>query len=108
MTRPRRRRTDQSGLGSRRWRNLVAQVVKEEPMCRLQIPGVCTRWSQTANHRLPRSRYPHLTFVRSNLEGACCACNMALGNRSLQRVRAEKAAALRHRRQPPAALEFFG
>jgi 5-methylcytosine-specific restriction endonuclease McrA len=77
-------------------------------MCRLQIPGVCTRWSTTANHRIPRSRAPHLKFVRSNLEGACQPCNMALGNRSLQRVRAEKAAAVRHRCQPPAALEFFG
>ncbi len=64
---------------SRAWRRLRDRVVREEPVCRLQLPGVCTYWSTTADHIVPVAQRPDLALVRSNCRGACSACNWKRG-----------------------------
>lgn len=64
---------------TRAWRKLRDRVVREEPTCRLQHPGVCTYWSQTADHIIPVSVRPDLAMDRGNLRGACQACNWDRG-----------------------------
>lgn len=81
-------------LSSHAWRKLSAQVIKEEPTCRIQLDG-CTGVSETADHIIPRSIRPDLALVRTNVQGACRWCNEHRGNRDLNSVVA----------QP--ALEFF-
>lgn len=46
-------------------------------MCWLQFPSICTRVSTTADHIIPKSVRPDLAMVRTNLRGACLACNKA-------------------------------
>lgn len=97
--------------GSRRWAKIAKEVAAKQPICWLQFPGICTYRSQTADHYYPRSTHPHLEEVRSNLRGACNACNhyrrdvQPSGIPALQRKCAEKFA---HRQSPPKALGFFG
>lgn len=74
-------------LSSSRWRRIREQVITEEPNCRIAIPGTCTGVSDTADHIIPRSIRPDLMFVRSNLRGACHACNSKLGNGGIARRR---------------------
>lgn len=64
-------------INTRAWRVLRDQVVDEEPLCRLAFAGICTGESETADHILPRSEHPERAMVRSNLRGACRACNKA-------------------------------
>ena len=61
---------------TRAWTKLRDQVVREEPTCWLRLP-VCTGASQTADHILTVRDHPELAMVRSNLRGACHACNRA-------------------------------
>lgn len=90
-------------LNHRRWRRLRDQVVREEPVCRLRLPGICTLASTTGDHIIAVSHRPDLKFVRRNVRGSCRACNQYRGNRPLSEVRAELT-----RSAPPAkALEFF-
>lgn len=69
---------------TRRWRKLRDQVIREEPVCRLALPGICTRWSTTGDHIKPVETHPHLALVRSNVQGACGPCNHARGNLPLE------------------------
>lgn len=62
---------------SRPWARLRDQVISEEPICRLQLPGICTRVSTTGDHIIPVSERPDLEFVRSNVRGSCWPCNKA-------------------------------
>jgi len=62
------------------WRKLSNRVIREEPTCRIRLPG-CTGKSTTTDHIIPRWLRPDLTMVRSNLRGACRQCNSALGNK---------------------------
>jgi len=64
---------------TRAWRKLRDRVVFEERYCRLGFPGICTGKSQTADHILTVRDHPELALVRTNLRGACHACNMARG-----------------------------
>lgn len=66
--------------GSRAWRRLRDQVIREEPDCRIRGPK-CTGRSTTADHIIPKSIRPDLTMVRANLRGACGPCNYGRGNR---------------------------
>lgn len=59
------------------WRKLRDRVVREEPVCRLRLPVVCTTLSTTADHIKPVATYPELALERTNLRGACRACNDA-------------------------------
>lgn len=55
-------------------------MLAEEPYC--QIGGrKCTGVSTTVDHRVPLSVRPDLAHERSNLRGACAACNYAGGAR---------------------------
>lgn len=92
--------------GSRAWTRLVAQVVKEEPFCRLQLPG-CTIRSQTADHIQPKKYRPDLADKRGNLRGSCHHCNRARGTRPLAQARTEMLAATPRKRRQPAAITFF-
>ena len=65
---------------TRAWRVLRDQVVHEEPLCTLGFPGVCTVWSETADHIEPKVHRPDLVMDRANLRGACLACNRARGH----------------------------
>lgn len=69
-----------ANISNSRWQRLRAAVLTEEPTCRIQLPGICTIVSDTVDHIVPRSIDPTLTMVRSNLRGACRACNSSLGN----------------------------
>ncbi len=64
--------------GTRRYRKVRDQVVREEPICWLQFPG-CTTRSTTADHVIPFAERPDLAMVRSNLRGACASCNRKRG-----------------------------
>jgi len=59
---------------TRAWRRLALQVVAEEPVCWLRLPG-CTSRSTSADHIIPVSTRPDLALVRSNCRGACKSCN---------------------------------
>lgn len=87
----------------RAWRYLRDQVVREEPICWLQLPG-CTTASTTADHVIPRSERPDLTMVRTNLRGACQSCNLKRGTKDANKILADEA----RKHQPPEALGFFG
>lgn len=90
-------------INTRAWRKFRDQVVREEPTCRLRLPG-CTIISQTADHIVPRKVAPHLTLVRSNARGACHRCNMRRGDGSPRRMSDIRRSASK----PAAALKFFG
>jgi 5-methylcytosine-specific restriction endonuclease McrA len=77
------------------WRKLRAQVIQEEPTCRLRLPG-CTGTSTTADHIIPRSQRPDLTLVRRNCQGACDHCNRKRSNAAIDALR------------PAPALRYFG
>lgn len=77
----------ETSTSTSRWRRLRAQVIAEEPNCRIGITAVCTGVSDTADHIVPRSLRPDLMFERSNLRGACHACNSSLGNGGIARSR---------------------
>jgi len=90
-------------LGGRPWRKLRDQVVMEEPVCRLRLPG-CTIASQTGDHIIPVKYRPDLKLVRGNLRGSCHSCNMKRGTGSPRRM----ADIFRHKpKPPPPALDFF-
>lgn len=103
---PQRRRIKprtQGRLNHRRWRTLRDQVVREEPVCRLRLRGICTLKSTTGDHIIPVSLRPDKRFDRSNVRGSCAPCNQYRSNRPLSVVRAEL-----ERAHPTAkALEFF-
>lgn len=85
---------------TRAWRKLRDRVIREEPICRLQIPNVCTGASTTAAHIKPVKTHPELALVRSNLEGACTACNEATGTLPRDSIKLGSASA--------PALDVFG
>lgn len=64
---------------TQRWRKLALRTIREEPICRLALPG-CTRRSETADHIQPVSTHPHLAYERANTAGACKHCNSRRGN----------------------------
>lgn len=68
-------------IGTRAWRKLRDQVVREEPICTLQLDEGCTYWSNTADHIINRADRPDLAMERSNLRGACRHCNYVRGGR---------------------------
>lgn len=105
-TRPRRRQRPGGQLTSRRWQNLRARVIKEEPLCQLRL-SCCTVVSDTADHIVPVKNRPDLKFNRHNVRGSCQACNMRRGSRPLSEVRAEDEAIQRAREKPAHALGFF-
>ena len=79
-------------------RKLRAQVLREEPLCRIGLPG-CTKISTQVDHILPWAQRPDLALVRANLQGACASCNMAKGS--------SPPGVLRAALERP-ALRFFG
>jgi 5-methylcytosine-specific restriction endonuclease McrA len=85
--------------GSSAWRRLRAQVIREEPQCRLRLEG-CTGYSQTADHIIPKVLRPDLVMVRANCQGACRHCNAKRGKKTLAQARAPRVTAAR-------ALDFF-
>ena len=64
---------------TRAWRKLRAQVLIEEPLCRIQIEDVCTLVSTQVDHIIPVALRPDLDLVRGNLQGACAPCNRFKG-----------------------------
>lgn len=84
--------------GTRAWVTLRKQVVAEEPYCWLRLAG-CTLLSQTADHLQTVKDRPDLALVRANLRGACTACNLKRGSKTLAQV-----AAMRGQAE---ALRFF-
>jgi 5-methylcytosine-specific restriction endonuclease McrA len=86
---------------SNAWKTLARQVVREEPICWLRLPG-CTIRSTTADHIIPVSQQPDLLLVRANVRGACRRCNTARHSLPVSAL-----PALRGRRQPAPALALF-
>lgn len=100
---PYKKRRSSGQLNHRRWRRLRDQVVREEPLCQLRLPGICTIRSQTGDHIYPVSVRPDLKFDRGNVRGACHACNRYRKNKPLGVVKA----ALTPKHPPAKALNFF-
>ncbi len=69
------------------WRRLAKQAAREEPVCWLQFPEICTRVSTTGDHLIPVTVRPDLALVRSNVRGACSACNYARRNMPIEALR---------------------
>lgn len=86
---------------TRAWTRLRDQVVREEPMCRLRIIGICTTVSTTGDHIKPVSTHPELALVRSNVRGACEPCNRARHN-----LPDEALSRTAHEPRPPALAIF--
>jgi 5-methylcytosine-specific restriction endonuclease McrA len=82
------------------WRRLAKQAAREEPVCWLRFPGVCTGASTTGDHVIPVTIRPDLALIRSNVRGACEPCNTARRNTPVE--------ALRFDRDDPPALGVFG
>lgn len=87
---------------TRAWRKLRDQVVEQEPDCRLGYADICTGKSETADHIEHVETHPHLALERSNLRGACSACNWHRGKRTDAQVVAGIGSAPRAR-----ALDIF-
>lgn len=87
---------------TRRWRKLRDRVVREEPICQLQLPGICTLVSTTADHIKPVIGFPGLAFIRANHRGACQPCNLARRNLPDEALR------LGANEPDPPALDVFG
>lgn len=83
------------------WRRLAKQVADEEPVCWLGFEG-CTIRSTTGDHVIPVTVRPDLALVRSNVHGACSACNYKRGNLPIESLRLGSAENLR-----PPALDIF-
>ena len=71
---------------TRAWRKLRDQVVREEPLCWLRLPG-CTQLSTTADHVASVHERPDLAMSRDNLRGACHHCNSSDGATRGNRMR---------------------
>lgn len=82
------------------WRKLAKQVAREEPVCWLQFPGICTGASTTGDHVIPVTVRPDLALNRSNVRGACGPCNDARRNTPVESLRLGD-------RERPAALSIF-
>jgi len=102
-----RRQRSGGQLTSRRWQNLRARVIREEPLCQLRL-SCCTVVSDTADHIVPVKNRPDLKYNRHNVRGSCRACNMRRGARSLSEVRVEDEAMQKAIAKPAYALGFFG
>lgn len=76
---------------TRAWRVLREQVIREEPLCQIQIPGTCTKVSTTADHIQTVRDHPELEYVRSNLRGACEPCNLKRGAKSMAELPMQRA-----------------
>ena len=85
------------------WRTLSQQVIREEPVCWLRLPG-CTIRSDSCDHIIPVSERPDLMLVRANCRGACRRCNTARHSLPVSALPALR----RAHRQRPAALALFG
>ena len=85
---------------TRAWRALRDQVVQEEPVCKLQLPGICTAVSTTADHVIPVTERPDLALERSNVRGSCEPCN------ATRRNVPDTALRLGPQAQPPALSVF--
>lgn len=75
----------------RRYRTVALVVVKQEPTCWLRFAGICTGRSTTADHVIPVKQCiamgrNDLVFARSNLRGACAACNNHRKARSVEQI----------------------
>ncbi len=69
---PKPRPNNDPVIANRQYRKLRLKVLAEEPLCMIRGPK-CTRISTTADHIKPRAQGG--LSVRSNLRGACWACN---------------------------------
>lgn len=92
---------------TRAWQRLAAQVIKEEPICWLQLDG-CTIRSTTGDHIITASARPDLALVRSNVRGACRHCNNKRGHLPPELARQMYSTTqARHDGQRPQALSIF-
>ena len=71
--------------GTRAWYVLRDQVISEEPLCWLRLPG-CSMLSTTADHVIPWVDAPHLAMERHNLRGACLPCNSRRGRKRIDEL----------------------
>ena len=72
---------------SHAWRQLSKRVANEEPVCWLQLPGICTQRSTSGDHVIPVKYRPDLALVRSNIHGACGPCNRKRGELTMEQLR---------------------
>ena len=86
---------------TRAWRQLRDRVVREEPVCWLRFPGICTGASTVGDHVIPKTIRPELAMTRTNLRGACDPCNRARGRTPVERLTPPD-------NDTPSALDIFG
>lgn len=95
-------RTVRDPRSTNAWKQLAKRVIREEPVCWLKFPGICTGQSTTADHVMPVLTHPELALVRSNARGACRGCNRARSSTPVELLR------LGDSGEPAAALGIFG
>jgi 5-methylcytosine-specific restriction endonuclease McrA len=93
--------------GTQAWRELAKRVIREEPVCRLRLPGVCTVRSTTADHIIGVYERPDLALVRSNVQGACRPCNTNRAGTPAHRLNELRRRLSGQSATPPKALEYF-
>ena len=62
---------------SKRWRDLRAQVLREEPLCQL-CPGEFRQLATTGHHVEDLIQHPKLGLVRENILAVCSACHSTI------------------------------
>ncbi|MCH8800562.1 MAG: HNH endonuclease [Chloroflexi bacterium] len=66
--------------GSSEWRAIRIEIIREQgSVCRACRRGISNEVDVTVDHIRPRSIYPKLALVKSNLRVLCRACNSAKG-----------------------------
>jgi 5-methylcytosine-specific restriction enzyme A len=61
-------------LGSRRWQQLRAEVLRDDPFCRACPPGR-RRVTADIDHIIPHGGDPQRFWDRANLQGLCKSCH---------------------------------
>lgn len=79
---------------TREARRLRAQVLREQPLCQIGLPG-CRGVADSVDHILPVSLRPELVLEPTNLQAACSYCNRKRSNAPLDALK------------PAPALSYF-
>lgn len=71
--------TAQRGYASG-WPKIRAAVLRDNPLCQIRYPGICTVVATEVDHIVPIHQRPGLRLEPSNLQAACKQCNVAKSN----------------------------
>lgn len=70
------RTASSKAAGTRQWRTTRAHILaRDNHMCQIRTPGVCTGTADTVDKIIPAARRPDLAYTDYNLRAACTPCN---------------------------------